>query len=49
MGAANLLWCLFVKKSKENPVQIRQLDPDSPQQDSGISGAPPWRTLVLAL
>lgn len=39
----------LLKKSKENCVQGHQLDPVSPQQDSGISGAPLWRTLVSAL
>lgn len=49
MGAAKLLWCLFVKRSKENCVQSHHLDPVTPKHDSGISGAPPWRTLVSAL
>lgn len=40
MGAAKLLWCLFVQKSKENCVQSHQLDPITLQQDTGISGAP---------
>lgn len=48
MGAAKLLWCLFLKKSKEK-VQSHQLDPVTPQQDSGILGASPWTTLVSAL
>lgn len=49
VGAAKLLWCLVAKKCTENCVQSHQLGPVTAQHDSGISGAPPWRTLVSAL